>query len=104
MRIRVSPPLFLVIGATVAVLLGCSSAPASSTTDDTSSPVAAADTQPPPIPSTDTQPPPDSVDIGYEVGLRAPAFGMSLLDGDRVTSSDLNSEGKPVFLYFHATF
>ena len=100
MRIRVSPPLFLVIGATVAVLLGCSSAPASSTTDDTSSPPAPVAA----IAATESQPPADSVDIGYEVGLRAPAFGMSLLDGDRVTSSDLNSEGKPVFLYFHATF
>ena len=96
MRIRVSPPLFLVIGATVAVLLGCSSAPASSTTDDTSSP--------PPAAAADTQPPPDSVDIGYEVDLRAPEFGMSLPDGGRVTSSDLTGEGKPVFLYFHATF
>ncbi len=99
MRIRVSPSLFLVIGATVAVLLGCGSAPASSTIDDTSSP-----RPPAPIAATDSQPQADSVDIGYEVGLRAPEFGMSLLDGDRVTSSDLTGEGKPVFLYFHATF
>ena len=46
----------------------------------------------------------DTVEIGYEVGMLAPDFGMSLLDGTKVTSSDLTDEGKPVFLYFHATF
>ena len=29
---------------------------------------------------------------------------MSLLDGSRVTSAGLAEEGKPVFLYFHATY
>lgn len=46
----------------------------------------------------------ETVEVGYEVGMRAPEFGMSLLDGTKVTSSDLANEGKPVFLYFHATF
>ena len=33
----------------------------------------------------------------------APEFAMSLLDGTEVTTSSLSAEGKPVFLYFHAT-
>ena len=37
-------------------------------------------------------------------GLRAPEFGMSLLDGSKVTSAELAEEGTPVFLYFHATY
>ena len=53
---------------------------------------------------TKVEPQADIVEIGYEVGMRAPEFGMSLLDGTKVTSSDLANEGKPVFLYFHATF
>ena len=50
------------------------------------------------------EPQTDTAEVGYEVGMRAPDFGMSLLDGTKVTSSDLANEGKPVFLYFHATF
>ena len=55
-------------------------------------------------PTVDTAPQTQTVDVGYEVGMRAPEFGMSLLDGSKVTSSRLTDEGKPVFLYFHATF
>ena len=44
------------------------------------------------------------VEVGYEVGLHAPEFAMSLLDGTGVTASGLSAEGKPVFLYFHATY
>ena len=56
------------------------------------------------IATTKVEPQTDIVEVGYEVGMRAPEFGMSLLDGSKVTSSSLANEGKPVFLYFHATF
>ena len=56
------------------------------------------------VAATKVESQPDVVEVGYEVGMRAPVFGMSLLDGSKVTSSDLTNEGKPVFLYFHATF
>lgn len=46
----------------------------------------------------------ESVEVGYKVGARAPDFSMSLLDGRKVTPASLASEGKPTFLYFHATF
>lgn len=45
-----------------------------------------------------------SVEIGYRVGMQAPEFGMSLYDGSRVTSESIASEGKPTFIYFHATW
>ena len=45
-----------------------------------------------------------AVEIGHQVGLRAPEFGMSLLDGSRVTTASIVDEGKPVLLYFHATY
>ncbi len=57
-----------------------------------------------PVAATKSELQTDIVEVGYEVGMRAPEFGMSLLDGSKVTSSVLASEGKPVFLYFHATF
>ena len=44
------------------------------------------------------------VEVGYQVGLRAPEFGMTLLDGSRVTTANIVDEGKPVLLYFHATY
>ena len=45
-----------------------------------------------------------TVEIGYKIGMHAPEFGMSLLDGTTVTSASLVDEGKPVFIYFHATW
>ena len=56
------------------------------------------------VASAKVEPQADTVEVGYEVGMLAPDFGMSLLDGTKVTSSDLADDGKPVFLYFHATF
>ena len=56
------------------------------------------------VAATKSEPQAEVVEVGYEVGMRAPEFGMSLLDGTKVTSSDLANEGRPVFLYFHATF
>ena len=45
-----------------------------------------------------------AVEVGHQVGQRAPEFGMTLLDGSRVTTSSIAGEGKPVLLYFHATY
>ena len=128
MNIRSSLPLLLALCATVAVLVGCGSAPDSQETKSVAAPQAqavapAVDTAPqtqadvaPTVdaapqtqaqtiaPTVDTAPQTQTVDVGYEVGMRAPEFGMSLLDGSKVTSSGLTDEGKPVFLYFHATF
>ena len=44
------------------------------------------------------------VEVGYKKGMHIPEFGMSLLDGTRVTSAKLVEEGKPTFIYFHATW
>ena len=123
MNIRSSLPLLLALCATVAVLVGCGSAPDSQETESVAAPQAqavtpAADTAPQaqtnvaPIVDSAPQaqagvapaPQVQTVDVGYEVGMRAPEFAMSLLDGSKVTSSGLTDEGKPVFLYFHATF
>ena len=99
MRIRVSLPILLTLGAAVALVIGCG---ATSDAQDAESPSA------PPAPETvaviDSEPMVETVEVGYEVGLRAPEFGMSLLDGAKVTSSGLAEEGTPVFLYFHATY
>ena len=99
MSARFSILLVLAIVATVAVLLGCGTAPASQDNEGASTPdpavtVAAA--------GMETMEAP--VEVGYEVGLRAPEFAMSLLDGTEVTTSSLSAEGTPVFLYFHATY
>ena len=45
-----------------------------------------------------------NVKIGTKVGERLPAFSMRLTDRSTLTSEDLVTEGKPVFLYFFATW
>ena len=45
-----------------------------------------------------------NVKIGTRVGERVPEFGMRLADGRTLTSDDLVSIGKPVFIYFFATW
>ena len=96
-RTRVS--LLLLLGATLALLLGCGTASNSQNADGPS-----ASRPPETVAVADSEPKAETVEVGYEVGLRAPEFGMSLLDGSRVTSLDLVEEGAPVFLYFHATY
>lgn len=99
MNIKTSLPLLLALCATVAVLVGCGSAQDSQEAESVVAP------QPQPVATAvESAPQAQTVDVGYEVGMRAPEFGMSLLDGSKVTTSDLADEGKPVFLYFHATF
>ena len=99
MRIRFSPLIVLTMVATVAVLFGCGSAPASQYPEGASTPDPMVTVE-----AVETETTEASVEIGYEVGLRAPEFAMSLLDGTEVAASSLSAEGKPVFLYFHATY
>ena len=99
MRARISLALLLGLGAIMIVLLGCGEAPAAQTAE---SPAAAQKTIPDASTSSGSEV--EVVEVGYEVGLRAPEFGMSLLDGSRVTTSSIVDGGKPVLLYFHATY
>ena len=99
MRIRLSPLLALATVATVAVLFGCGTAPASQDNEGADAPDPAVT-----VAAVEMDTTVASVEVGYEVGLRAPEFAMSLLDGTEVTASSLSDEGKPAFLYFHATY
>lgn len=98
MKTRVSLLLLLTLGVTAAIVLGCGSSSTEQDVDGSSAPSALQ------AAAVESQPATETVEVGYQVGLRAPEFGMSLLDGSRVTSAGLVEEGKPVFLYFHATY
>lgn len=99
MSARISLALLIGLGAIMVVLLGCGEAPAAQTAE---SPAAVQKTMPDASTSSGSEV--EAVEVGYEVGLRAPEFGMSLLDGSRVTTSSIVDGGKPVLLYFHATY
>ena len=99
MRIRFSLLLALAMVATAAVLFGCGTEPASQYPEGASAPDPVVTVE---AVGMETMEAP--VEVGYEVGLRAPEFAMSLLDGAEVTASSLSAEGKPAFLYFHATY
>lgn len=99
MSARISLALLLGLGAIMVVLFGCGEAPAAQTAE---SPATAQRTIPDASANGGSEV--EAVEVGYEVGLRAPEFGMSLLDGSRVTTSSIVDGGKPVLLYFHATY
>ena len=124
MKFRNSLPLLGLAAFTLA-LLGCRVAPASQTAEIETASVASkvasvtnlpAESAPAanvlksessPLESTqaiESKPEPEVVEVGYKVGMQVPDFGMSLLEGNRVTSAKLLEEGKPVFIYFHATW
>jgi len=42
--------------------------------------------------------------VGLAVGLRAPTFTVTGLDGRSISDADLRAEGKPSILYFYATW
>ncbi len=118
----------LYLSMAIALLLGCSAAPApaSQSAESVSTPPALktepntaqkpslptpeikmfqADSIPPKaIPAVNSDPNVEAVEVGYKIGMHVPEFGMSLLDGTRVTSESLVDEGTPVFIYFHATW
>ncbi len=99
MSARISLALLLGLGVIMVVLFGCGEAPAAQTAE---SPAVVQKTIPDASTSGGSEV--EVVEVGYEVGLRAPEFGMSLLDGSRVTTSSIVDGGKPVLLYFHATY
>ena len=94
-----SLPLLLALGAALALIIACGASSTAQDADSSSAPAAQQS-----VAVVDSEPKVETVEVGYEVGLRAPEFGMSLLDGSRVTSAGLAEEGTPVFLYFHATY
>ena len=96
---RISLVLLLGLGAVLVVLSGCGAAPAAQTVE---SPAAVQKAVP--DASTRSGSEVEVMEVGYQVGLRAPEFGMSLLAGSRVTTSSIVDGGKPVLLYFHATY
>ena len=125
MRIKATSILLLGLVAVVAVLPGCGAAPSSQPSEVAASPAApkvvpptAAPSQPAPASKTsqtesvppkaaqsmDTNSETEVVEVGYKVGMQAPEFGMSLLDGTSVTTARLVEQGKPTFIYFHATW
>ncbi|MCH7745546.1 MAG: hypothetical protein IIC84_05670, partial [Chloroflexi bacterium] len=61
-----------------------------------------------PSPATPTAQPTaqviQDVSVGHKVGDRVPDFELSLDDGTSVTSVSLIEDGKPVFLFFLATW
>ena len=125
MRIKIATVLLLGLVAVVAVLPGCGAAPTPQPSEVAASPAApkvvpptAAPSQPAPASKTsqtESVPPKvgqpmntdsdtEAVEVGYKVGMQAPEFGMSLLDGTSVTTAKLVEQGKPAFIYFHATW
>ena len=72
----------------------------------TSTPVgpgASMETQQPTAVPTPTSPPIQmSVEVGHEVGQKAPDFMLTTVDGEQVTLDSL--QGRPVVLYFFATW
>ena len=125
MRMKTTLILLLGLAAAVSVLLGCGAAPAAQPIAEAPAPAApqaaaptaepvspesvskASETKPSAAkmtPSMESETEAKAVEVGYKVGMRAPEFGMSLLDGTKVTSASLADEGKPTFIYFHATW
>ena len=99
MRIRASLAFSLGLGVIVAVLLGCGTAPTAQVAETPPAVQKAV-----PDASANGASEVETVEVGYEVGLRAPKFTMTLLDGSSVNTTNIVDEGKPVLLYFHATY
>ena len=125
MRIQTHLTSALGLGVALSVLLGCGAAPSSQLSEDANAPAApmleqptAVTMQPEPeskaieteavAPKTtlakESELEPQPVEIGYKVGMQVPEFSMRLFDGSTLTSASLADQGKPTFLYFHATW
>ena len=123
MKTAIILSLLLGLAAALAAQIGCAATPAAQT-DETASVAQAekvVETEPTQLPAQASkssqvdsaqptaaaradEPPAEAVEVGYKKGMHVPEFGMSLLDGTRVTSAKLVAEGKPAFIYFHATW
>ena len=55
-------------------------------------------------PSTLAPTQPSAPAAGARVGDRAPDFTLTLSQDQRISSTDLIAQGKPVFILFHATW
>ena len=114
MNTRLPLSLLVGLGALIAVLIGCGAAPASQSAENapvtqmSKFDVATQEPQTAPsLPQAADAPIEEeaaAVKVGYKVGMHVPDFGMSLMDKGKVTSETLVAEGKPVFIYFHATW
>ena len=124
---RIAKVSFIALGlmSVLSLPLGCGGAPASVAPEEVPATAALKVEQPksepakvaPEVSTTQTESSPAStarvagsesepraVEVGYKIGMQAPEFGMSLLDGTKVTSASLTEAGKPTFIYFHATW
>ena len=123
MRIAIIFSLLLGLGATLAAQVACgatspvqadkaAAAQADRTVEKESAqlpapsiePSQADSAQPLVSPRDMAEPQEEVVEVGYKKGMHVPEFGLSLLDGTRVTSAKLVEEGKPIFVFFHATW
>lgn len=124
MKTTIILSLLLALVVAVTVQIGCGASPAAQS--DNTAPVDQAEkvveTEPTQLPDPLLQSPQgdsvqptvnaqakdepqvEVVEVGYKKGMHIPEFEMSLLNGTRVTSAKLVEEGKPTFIYFHATW
>ena len=125
MRFRTYLTPALGISVALSVILGCGTAPASRPTENVNVPTSPKLEQPTAVTTQlqpgskaietgaitpkaaltkESEPQPQMVKVGYKVGMQAPEFRMTLFDGTKVSSVSLADQGKPTFLYFHATW
>ena len=71
----------------------------STTAPDTAAVITPTEVKPADAPPTASLPP-----VGAGVGELAPGYSLTLFDGSTVSSEDLTKAGKPVFLFFTATW
>ena len=58
--------------------------------------------QPTAVPSSTSPPVQTSLEVGHEVGQKAPGFMLTTVEGEQVTLDSL--QGRPLVLYFYATW
>ena len=104
------------VGVAVSILIGCGTGPAPQPSQEVVEPLVQEMEKPTAeTPQVESASPdatiaknselePSIVEVGYKVGMQVPEFGMSLVDGTTVSSVSLANQGKPTFLYFHATW
>ena len=104
--------IYLAVAGSVLFAAACGgdSEPSSETgspdsSSSVSAPAPAAQTSAPaPAPPPAPTPSETTIDIGHQVGDRAPEFMLALTDDRQINSAELVAEGKPVFILFHATW
>ena len=92
-NIRWIIPTTVTLPLLIALACGAGSEPAPTPTDP---PTAA--------PSTLETAQPSAPTVGTRVGDRAPDFTLTLSQDQRISSTELIAQGKPIFILFHATW